>query len=324
MGNSLALDLAGRPHISYLDDNSVKYARWTDGNWDVQIVDDVDYLYSAQTDLALDNSDKAHIAYIVDKYGQQYDPLRYAYWGSDRWITETVYGDVNHFAGTSIAVTSFGIPAVTYMDGTEWDLIYALRSGPGSWWIQSVSGGGFCSSLAFDNANRPHISYSAGNSLEYAHRPSWQWVTETVEDNVTIDGTSLALDSTGNPHISYRDEENDVVKYARLDGSEWLVQTVDSALQGRTQLALDSNDNPVICYRGIYGRVKCARWTGSVWNIQGSDISSRDFSLALDATDNPHLSFFDGRTADLKYAAGSEATTWLYLPLTLRGAVLIR
>jgi hypothetical protein len=194
-------------------------------------------------------------------------------------------------------------------------LVRADWNAPAEW--------GVLSSLAIDKAGRPHISYYTGYEVKYAYSRlgGWEWDIQIV-DYARVDQTSLALDSAGNPHISYRDRGNNLVKYAHWNGDEWLLQTVDSALQGSTPLTLDSSGNPVICYRGINGRLRCALWTGSVWNIQPLDSFGWDFSPALDGADNLYLSFYDYHTADLKYAAGRPPATSLYLPLTLRGAVL--
>jgi hypothetical protein len=44
-------------------------------------------------------------------------------------------------------------------------------------------------------------------------------------------GTSLQLESTGKSHIAYWDTLGRGVRYARWDGSQWIIQVVDGAGQ---------------------------------------------------------------------------------------------
>ena len=62
--------------------------------------------------------------------------------------------------------------------------------------------------------------------------------------------TSLALDDLGYPHISYYDDTNDDLKYARWDGANWQIMTIDSIafVWQATSLALDNSGSPCISY----------------------------------------------------------------------------
>jgi hypothetical protein len=117
--------------------------------------------------------------------------------------------------------------------------------------------------------------------------------------------TSLALDAEGRPHISYYDWDNGKLKYARWTGANWLVQVVDNAggLCMRTSIALDTKDRPHITYCWNYGGLKYARWTGSEWWVQNVDSNSRYSSLALDAADLAHVSYYDATNRAYKYAS---------------------
>lgn len=63
--SSLALDLNGRVHISYLDDTNddLKYAWWNGSGWVIQVVDSPG-MVGRFPSLALDSSGRAHISYL--------------------------------------------------------------------------------------------------------------------------------------------------------------------------------------------------------------------------------------------------------------------
>jgi hypothetical protein len=82
------------------------------------------------------------------------------------------------------------------------------------------------------------------------------------------------LDSAGHPHISYFDETNDNLKYAYLDGvAGWQIETVDTG------------------------------------DPTGAGDVGRYSSLALDADNRPHISYYDSINMNLKYAY-SDGSSW--------------
>jgi len=117
--SSLALDAAGRPHISYIGGTGphtgLRYA-WRDGStWHTMTVEEgSDYrLYPS---LALDAAGRPHISYCV---GSEYDPggchtLKYASYDGQNWYSEVV--DDAGWAGnsSSLALDRFGAPHISY------------------------------------------------------------------------------------------------------------------------------------------------------------------------------------------------------------------
>ena len=193
----------------------------------------------------------------------------------------------------------------------------------GDWHSQTVDEttdvGGHIS-LALDGSGNPHISYFdyTYDDLKYA----WcevqcgntsNWHTQTVDATGDVGGyNSLALDGSGNPHISYFDETNDDLKYAYYDG-DWHMQTVDASgdVGQYNFLALDGSGNPHISYfdytyddlKYTWCEVQCGNTSN--WHTQTVDATGyvgQYTSLALDGSDNPHISYYDATNGDLKYA----------------------
>jgi hypothetical protein len=138
--------------------------------------------------------------------------------------------------------------------------------------------------------------------------------------------TSLRLDGMGNPHISYRDFTNRDLKYARWDGTKWIIETVDSPGDrgAYTSLILDAAGTPRISYYdAIEGDLRYAAWTGSAWNRESVDSILADrFSLSglglgiSGQFDTPtslsgdYFIFFCGSTLIIPGNSGSWTASW--------------
>jgi len=128
------------------------------------------------------------------------------------------------------------------------------------------------------------------------------WHIETLDsDEYAGWNTAIALDSSGGPHISYYNAMNGILKYARWTDifNLWDLETVDSTLGfadlGVRYLAVDSLGDPHMAFYNVY-----ARKSGGAWSKQYLPDGGMYSSLALDSSDNPHISYGNGY--DLKYA----------------------
>jgi hypothetical protein len=118
---SLALDSAGRPHISYRDQaqNRLLYASYNDVDWTVEIVDPSGGSYGS---LALDSRDRPTIAY----YTAPGTVLRYAY-REQSWHIEAVPVAGSGAEGTALLLGRYGEPHLLYYETMTENLYYVHR-----------------------------------------------------------------------------------------------------------------------------------------------------------------------------------------------------
>jgi subtilisin family serine protease/PKD repeat protein len=295
--NSLALDSAGLPHLSYAGENyDLLYAHYNGTAWVTETVDRV----QRTTSLAVDASGHPHIAYNGGT-------LRYASHDGTSWITQTVaYMGLD----PALVLDAAGRPHIAYTDAFMPDVStvkYAFYDGT-TWHIETVDApyAEGPSPLALDSAGLPHISYydRVEGSLKYAWYDGTAWHIETADPQGRY-CTSLALDGSDRPHIACGEEHGFSLRYVHFDGTAWHTATVDAGpIEGRPSIATDAAGRPRIAYFGA-GTVHTlfyAAYDGSAWLRYAVD----DFglsrstagvgwgisSLALDAAGRPHIAYY--------------------------------
>lgn len=337
---SLVLSGNGVPHIAYhLEDLALLgYAHKSGGTWQTGTIDQggVTGVFAS---LALDSADRPHIAY----YEEQREDLLYAAWDGTNWqitMVDTAGGSSTD-GSVLLALDGADRPHISYRAAPSlvadvglryatWDGA-ALRSdsGQAGWQTQYVDQEGRAgrgSSIAVDDAGRPHISYydyeflgTGDDSLRYAYWDGAQWQIQSVDlvfQKYLQSSTSLALDGTGYPHIAYLDGDNEDLKYAYWDGATWHVETVDGSddVGLYPSLALDGDEYPHISYYDrTHGDLKYTRWDGALWQTETvTDTGNVGYftSLALDSNGHPHISYYDETNGDLKYAHWTGSALW--------------
>jgi hypothetical protein len=94
------------------------------------------------------------------------------------------------------------------------------------------------------------VSYSVDGKLNYSKRTAGVWTSEVVDSTGGAD-CNIILDASGNPHISYFYDTTSDVKYARWDGSAWVIEFVDGAFSAQgywASIGLDGAGKPMIAY----------------------------------------------------------------------------
>ena len=194
------------------------------------------------------------------------DGVEYYERSDGNWtVTSIGSGPIAYEWNVSLAVGPDGLPALTYYNDRDGDLVYAGFDGT-EWSLETVASEGDVgkfSSLAFDSQGRPHVTFfddtgGASGQVLYATRGDDGW---TVEEIGTLDSvvqgmtgarriTSLALDAQDVPHVAFSDES--VIRYATRSEAGWQVQDVvtaeDRPLGQLVSLRLDSVDTPHLAF----------------------------------------------------------------------------
>jgi hypothetical protein len=256
---SIDLDSEGNPHISYhfeqYGETSKLIYSYSDGAvWHKTVVDQQG---GGVSSLSLDSQGRPHISYCVG--GQ----LKYAVQDSGSWQIQILDSEERFCNSTHLTIDRNDFPHISY--GGEWfyslypdpvDLRYAYQDFYG-WHFHVIEEGSVISfsSLIFDSAGYPHISYCSYNpafggyySLTHAIGPSWASNFVYDHSNTRLSPPSLALDGSDLPHISFY--KDDVLNHAYLlpDQSRWEIQTVSSDWGNYSSLAIDGDDDPHIIY----------------------------------------------------------------------------
>jgi hypothetical protein len=306
---SLRLDAAGNPHVAYGGEHL--YYAWYDGStWQYETVDS-SRAVGVHASLALDQAETPHIAYYDEFVGG----LKHAHHDGASWIIDGVDGGQNVGKYTSIAVDTTSRVHISYTDSANFQVKYAWRQNE-VWHVEVVDSGGGSTSLALGTGGEAYVGYGAGGLLRYAYRDASGWHTETADSNGGV-YVSLVLDSSGHPHLSHY--AMPWVRYAHRDTHGWhseFVGYLGPGWNGHTSLALDSAGWPHISsvqnYEPFF-RVYYAHKDSSGWHSESVPVSGDHFrwtSLALDAADRPHVSFYDELGDRLRWAWLSPGTGW--------------
>jgi hypothetical protein len=164
---SIALDIYDYPHISYFDDNDLKYIYKRGTSWHYKTVE-TGCREGSGSSIALDQNGYPHIAYNRESG----EDLKYAYKDETGWHLYTVDSDGSVGDCPSIALDYQSYPHISYYHQGDNDLKYAYKDNTG-WHAQKVrsyNNVGMWSSIALNYSGEPHISYydDTNDNLKFA------------------------------------------------------------------------------------------------------------------------------------------------------------
>jgi hypothetical protein len=242
----LLFDPEGRPSISYtyVPTESLMFARFNGEYWNFQVVDSHGSWVYDQT-LAYGPDGLPAIVFGEPQNGD----MIFVRFNGTNWVRETVDSDGDVGAYNSLDFKPDGNPGVSYcgliddtygcvkyayFDGTDWNPEIVVQ-GP-------IHNSGL-TSLVFDPASLPVISYCLSGELMVARHDGFDWGIQRVDSG---GDNSIAIGRDGEPVIAYQGED---LFFGRFDGSSWMSEAVD---EGGDQISLahDQNGLPAISYRG--------------------------------------------------------------------------
>lgn len=311
---SFVLDSNDVPHVVY-EDNSIglNYAKWTGTQWAFETIT------TANTQLPtimIDGMDNPHVLFHKDlDYNNA--TIEYARRQQDTWLLETIdAGYRPEIGGPSLAIDKTNQLHVMYVK--EGSLMYAQQTASG-WNITTVTSsqdiGGL--SLAVAGSGVSHISYKnlSTNALEYAYYSEDGWSFEKVVDEIGGDYySSLVLDRNERPWISYVSKNGYYLKYASRSTEGWSTEIIEEAGMITEQaMAIDSQDHYHLSY--VYSRdvrpgippasatvLKYMQMVDGNLTTEMVDQDAEWPTIAMDANDRPHISYYGKANGDLKYA----------------------
>lgn len=204
---SIDLDSQEQPCIAILDGDEDNRYLWDHGTgWQSELIEEGNDYYGCIS-LALDNIDRAHVAYNSAETALE---VKYAIRDSTgQWTISTVDStSSSEPRGISLAIDQQNDPRISYnvagelryaaWNGFSWDIetVFAIDTGPME----------FGTSMALDSEGCPHIVHctSASDSLLYSVNPGTGWETSRVCAIDTDGGNpDLALDADNRPHIAF-------------------------------------------------------------------------------------------------------------------------
>lgn len=333
---ALAIDGAGKLHVSYFDDihDDLKYATNVSGSW---VIDTIDALgdVGRYTSIAIDSSNNIHISYFDGSNSQ----LKYITNSSGHWVAETADNISGVGQYSSIAVDASNKAYISYLDASNSDLKLANNT-TGSWsneTIDSVGDVGMYSAIAIDNTSNIHISYfdDSNDHLKYAHGTPGSWAFETVDNNTSGKYTSIAIDADNNVQISYHawfietidaglgtGKYTAYLKHASGSSGNWGIENIISSEEdpdaGKySSIAVSGSgltQQIYISYLGNLATLTVADYAIHAPNlvadwrqqtVETREVIGTHTAIALDSNDKAHIGYVHESDSDLKYASNS-------------------
>ncbi|MBZ0274365.1 hypothetical protein K8I61_20195 [bacterium] len=285
---SMALDVDGEPHIARAHNEGSLYHHWRDvGVWKsekvsqvgghysgIAIADDITYIVHVRRDYCGKN--ETHDTQLISMKAD-----------TDPWQT-TDLGVIQGFFGrrfqniANVAIGPEGTPRV-YHQATLWLPQCA-----------NIPGFGFSAVAYYPDALAPFPS--------------------RFDIGQTTTGHALALDSLGQPHILYDANTHSYApRYAHQAGTQWITVSLARPLSHKyltSAIAVDDTDAAHILLYDftdsalIYASNASGSWTSGIVadEVVDNDTLGRRADIDVDASERPHVVFFEPHDENLRYS----------------------
>jgi hypothetical protein len=229
--------------------------------------------------------------------------------------------------GTSLKLDSAGNPVVSYLDQNNIELEVMHCNDPNCIGadesLETPDVGGFQSALALDAIGRPVIAHTGGFGLRLVYCGTVNCdFANSVEGPLGLSGLyfSIALDGLGRPVVTSMNPSGELTVLHCNDancagGGESITVPTPGASSEYTSMKLDGSGMPVIAYFDSTNQllevmhcndVNCAGNNESVNAIDPVGVYGTNqnpaISLALDASGNPVIAYYEATNDDLKIA----------------------
>ncbi len=264
--------------------------------------------------LAIDPTNRAHVAYFQDECADPGCPATLQYWtmadGKPAGEPELVQDQADLGGELRIAVDGRGRVHLAYLDRKTRDLKYALRDAQG-WRVTVAAAGGdeskrrtLPTAMALDSGGHPHLVYTGHDGAErrqvgplhYLRQVEGQWKTEAVPEVTRAFRAALIL-TDDQPQIVYCAEWNRPhVKLATRSAAGWTHEVIvdgsdRSVPPCRTHLmAARGPAGPLHVVYGSGGTIHHWVPDGDGWKSERVDTGAGP-SLAVDVAGKPFIAY---------------------------------
>jgi len=244
--NSINIGSDNIPQIVYSQSNFVTHNQLVGGSWTGTTLGTM----SQTVDSALDSNNNAGIVYKA----QGANDITYIKYDGSDW-NEVVHPTKN--GGEGISFDSNDVPHILSYSG---GVIYESTYESSTWTDNSVISvlGAEKLSIEVDNNDLAGITYRDNNvipyELKYVHDNGVVWSETVIATfnvvSTTNTATKLRYDSNNNPFIIFSDEDDNTVKLARYDGSDWTTYILNQYDNGQNYPSISIGDDATIhaCY----------------------------------------------------------------------------
>jgi hypothetical protein len=274
----MAIDSNDHLHISYYDPGDsldLMYLTDVTGDWVATAIDTYGDRGMSNS-IAIDSNDNVHILYTDSDYDGWYDDYsHHLYYATNSnsedgtWDTELMAyalvtrDEAEQFGGvfsTDIEIDSNDKIHATFhvLHSSMGDGLWHASGNLGSWdknRIDSESGTGVDSAMAFDSNNGIHIVYSdtTNSDLKYSfYNETNMWNTSVIaSEGNTGWSSSLALDVNNRLHVTYYDADLDQLYYAySTSETTWMFDVIPTSgdLGGGVEMILGFDGNIHVTY----------------------------------------------------------------------------